>query len=91
MLKDDATMLLNHKEALNFITDNPDYLISLTLSRIEDIHSIDSIGYKNAMLIFYEQNNSSVFKEIFILQFRFAVKTYSKKDKEKIIDYIKRL
>src|SRR5690606_8965862 len=38
--KDDATMLLNHKEALNFIVDNPDYLAPLTISRIEDIHSI---------------------------------------------------
>lgn len=169
--KDDATMLLNHKEALNFIIDNPDYLMPLTIARIEDIHSIlikdllvernirqrrvgisgtnykpldneyqirealedmctlinsktnvfeksllalvllsyiqafndgnkrtariisnailignqycpisfrtiDSIEYKKAMLIFYEQNNISGFKEIFIEQFKFAVKTY---------------
>lgn len=169
--KDDATMLLNHKEALNFIIDNPDYLVPLTISRIEDIHSIlvkdlpvernirqrrvgisgtnyrplenehqirealeamcevinskedvfeksllalvllsyiqafndgnkrtariisnailianqycpisfrtiDSVEYKKAMLIFYEQNNISVFKDMFIEQFRFAVKTY---------------
>jgi len=169
--KDDATMLLNHKEALNFIIDDPDYLVPLTISRIEDIHSIlvkdlpvernirqrrvgisgtnyrplenehqirealedmcelinskedvfeksllalvllsyiqafndgnkrtariisnailianqycpisfrtiDSVEYKKAMLIFYEQNNISVFKEIFIEQFKFAVKTY---------------
>ncbi|PRD42803.1 cell filamentation protein Fic, partial [Sphingobacterium haloxyli] len=38
--------------------------------------TIDSIEYKKAMLIFYEQNNISVFKEIFMEQFRFAVKTY---------------
>lgn len=38
--KDDATMLLNHKEALNFIIENPDYLVPLTIARIEDIHSI---------------------------------------------------
>jgi len=31
---------------------------------------------KKAMLLFYEQNNISVFKEIFMEQFRFAVKTY---------------
>ncbi|AFL83525.1 hypothetical protein Belba_0878 [Belliella baltica DSM 15883] len=169
--KDDATMLLNHKEALNFILDNPDYVVPLTIARIEDIHSIlvkelpvernirqrrvgisgtnykpldnehqirealeemcklinnkenifeksllalvmlsyiqafndgnkrtariisnailianqycpisfrtiDSVEYKKAMLIFYEQNNISVFKEVFIEQFRFAVKTY---------------
>ncbi len=38
--------------------------------------TIDSIEYKKAMLIFYEQNNISVFKNIFIYQFEFAVKTY---------------
>ena len=169
--KDDATMLLNHKEALNFIIANPDYLVPLNVARIEDIHSmlikdlpvernirkrrvgisgtnykpldnehqirealqdmcnlinskkdifeksflalvllsyiqafndgnkrtariisnailianqycpisfrtIDSIEYKKAMLIFYEQNNISVFKKIFIAQFQFAVETY---------------
>lgn len=169
--KDDATMLLNHKEALNFIIENPNYVIPLTIARIEDVHSIlikdlqvepnirqrrmgisgtnykplenehqirealedmcrlinrkesvfeksllalvlltyiqafndgnkrtarivsnailianqycpisfrtiDAVEYKKAMLIFYEQNNISVFKEIFIEQFRFAVKTY---------------
>ncbi|MGX5687429.1 Fic family protein [Arcticibacter tournemirensis] len=169
--KDDAIMLLNHKEALNFIIENPDYIVPLTTARIEDIHSIlikdlpvernirrwrvgisgtnykpldnehqirealedmcslvnkkenifeksllalvllsyiqafndgnkrtariisnailianqycpisfrtiDSVEYKKAMLIFYEQNNISVFKKIFIEQFRFAVKTY---------------
>lgn len=169
--KDDATMLLNHKEALNFIIDNPDYVVPLTIARIEDIHSIlvrdlrvernirqrrvgisgtnykpldnehqirealesmcslindkenifeksllvlvllsyiqpfndgnkrtariisnailianqycpisfrtvDSVDYKKAMLIFYEQNNINVFKQIFMEQFKFAVKTY---------------
>lgn len=169
--KDDATMLLNHKEALNFIIENSDYVVPLTIARIEDIHSIlikdlevernirqrrvgisgtnykpldneyqirealedmcrlinrksnvfeksllalvllsyiqafndgnkrtarivsnailianqycpisfrtiDAVEYKKAMLIFYEQNNISVFKKIFIEQFRFAVKTY---------------
>lgn len=169
--KDDATMLLNHKEALNFIIDNPDYVVPLSIARIEDLHSIlikdlevernirqrrvgisgtnykpldneyqirealedmcrlinlknnifeksllalillsyiqafndgnkrtarivsnailianehcpisfrtvDAVEYKKAMLIFYEQNNISVFKTIFIEQFRFAVKTY---------------
>jgi len=33
-------MLLNHKEALDFIIDNPDYIEPLTIARIEDIHSI---------------------------------------------------
>ncbi|WP_206513820.1 Fic family protein [Pseudoflavitalea rhizosphaerae] len=169
--KEDATMLLNHKDAISFIIDHPDYVVPLTISRIEDIHSIllkdlgvdrnirqgrvgisgtnyrpldneyqireavrdmcelinsrasvfeksllslvllsyiqpfvdgnkrtarivsnailiannycpisfrtvDSVEYKKAMLIFYEQNNISAFKKIFIGQFEFAVKTY---------------
>ena len=169
--REEATMLLNHKDALDFIIENPDYLFPLTISKIEDIHSIlikglavernirkkrvgisgtnyrpldnefqisealknscdvinlkesafekallalvlisyiqpfmdgnkrtarivsnailinekhcplsfrtvDSIEYKKAMLLFYEQNNISSFKEIFINQFEFAVNTY---------------
>lgn len=169
--KDEAVMLLNHKDALDFILDNPDYLSELTVSKIENIHSIlvkelavernirirrigitgtnyrpldnefqirealeqtcklvnrkesifekallilllisyiqpfddgnkrtarivsnamliansycplsfrtvDSIDYKKAMLLFYEQNNISAFKKIFIEQFAFAVNTY---------------
>jgi len=169
--KDDATMLLNHKEALNFITENTYYVVPLSIAQIEDIHSIlikdldvernirqrrvgisgtnykpidnehqirealedmcrlingkdnvfeksllalvllsyiqafndgnkrtarivsnallianqycpisfrtiDAVEYKKAMLVFYEQNNLSEFKKIFIDQFKFAVKTY---------------
>ncbi len=169
--KEEATMLLNHKDALDFILDNTNYLCPLSVSKIEDIHSIltkelsiernlrkrrvgisgtnykpldnefqiqealnatcnlintksnifeksllalllisyiqpftdgnkrtarivsnailmnagycplsfrtvDSIDYKKAMLLFYEQNNIFNFKEIFINQFEFAVKTY---------------
>ena len=169
--KEEAVMLLNHKDALSFVLDNPDYLKELTVSHIEDIHqlltkdlsidkglrrhrvgitgtnyhpldnefqireamrdacklinskynifekalltllllsyiqpfldgnkrtaritsnailiandycplsfrSIDSMDYKKAMLIFYEQNNLYAFKQIFIEQFEFAVKEY---------------
>lgn len=169
--KEEAIMLLNHKDALDFIVANPSYLEHLTVSRIEDIHSllikelgvdrnirtrrvgitgtnyrpienefqirealqqtcdlvnsrdnvfekalyilvllsyiqafndgnkrvaritsnamliangycpisfrtVDSIDYKKAMLLFYEQNNISAFKKIFIEQFQFAVETY---------------
>lgn len=169
--KEEAVMLLNHKEAIDFILDNPDYLAQLNVSRIEDIHSIlisdlqidrnlrskrvgisgtnyrpldnefqikealklscdminkkenvfekaflalillsyiqpfmdgnkrtarivsnailmnerccplsfrtvDSLDYKKAMLLFYEQNNISNFKKIFINQYEFAVNTY---------------
>ena len=38
--QEDAIMLLNHKDALDFIIAEPDYLKPLTISRIEDIHSI---------------------------------------------------
>ena len=38
--------------------------------------TVDSVDYKKAMLIFYEQNNISAFKKIFIDQFAFAVQTY---------------
>lgn len=38
--KDDATMLLNHKESINFIIAHPDYVVPLTIRAIEDIHSI---------------------------------------------------
>lgn len=38
--------------------------------------SVESIDYKKAMLIFYEQNNISPFKKIFMEQFEFAVKSY---------------
>lgn len=37
---EDATMLLNHKEAIDFILEHKDYVEPLTLAAIEDIHSI---------------------------------------------------
>ena len=169
--QEEAIMLLNHKDALDFVLDIPDYLKELSVHQIEDIHSIltkelevdrnirhrrvgitgtnyrpldnefqirealedtctlvngkdnvfekalltlvllsyiqafvdgnkrtaritsnavlvangycpisfrtvDSIDYKKALLMFYEQNNIAAFKKIFIEQFLFAVKTY---------------
>lgn len=169
--KEEAIMLLNHKDAIDFIIEHTDYLIPLSVSRIEDIHQIlinglginrnlrkgrvgisgtnyrpldnefqinealnkmcevvnrkknifekalltlvlisyiqpfmdgnkrtarivsnailmnykycpisfrtvNSIDYKKAILLFYEQNNLSVFKEIYLQQFNFAVNTY---------------
>lgn len=38
--------------------------------------SVNSIDYKKAMLLFYEQNNISAIKKIFIDQYEFAVNTY---------------
>jgi Fic family protein len=169
--KEEASMLLNHKEAIDFIVENPNYLNPLTVSKTENIHGIlikdlaiqknlrnrrvgisgtnyrpldnefqikeamhdmctlinkkenvfekallalilvsyiqpfmdgnkrtariisnallihykycpisfrtvDAVEYKKAMLLFYEQNNISAFKKIFINQFDFAVNTY---------------
>jgi len=38
--KEEAVMLLNHKDALDFILDMPDFLKDLTVARIVEIHSI---------------------------------------------------
>ena len=38
--KEEAVMLLNHKDALDFILDCPDYLKTLSVRRLEDIHCI---------------------------------------------------
>jgi Fic family protein len=38
--KEEASMLLNHKEALDFILENPNYLNPISVSKIEDFHSI---------------------------------------------------
>jgi len=164
-------MLLNHKEALDFVLSQPNYINPLSISRIEDIHSllvkdlnisrnirntrvgisgtnykpldnefqirealvdmcelinsktnvfekallalvlisyiqpfsdgnkrtariisnavfinnhycpisfrtVESIEYKKAMLVFYEQTNINPFKRVFMNQFEFAVNTY---------------
>ncbi len=169
--KEEATMLLNHKFALDYILDSPNYFLKINLKKIVEIHTllvqkldvkksirtriigitgtnykpldnqhqikeaveatcnlvnskdnifekafivllllsyiqafedgnkrtarlmsnavmisnnycpisfrtVDSIDYKKAMLIFYEQNNISAFKKIFIEQYEFAVNTY---------------
>ncbi len=38
--------------------------------------TVDAMEYKKAMLVFYEQNNISPMKTLFIQQYEFAVKTY---------------
>jgi Fic family protein len=38
--------------------------------------SMDEVEYKKAILLFYEQNNVSYFKELFLKQFQFAVENY---------------
>ncbi len=42
--QEEAVMLLNHKEALDFILSNPNYLYPLQVSKIEDIHHILTKG-----------------------------------------------
>lgn len=169
--KEEAVMLLNHKDALDFILAEPEYLQEISIRRIEELHTllvkeldvdkgirkrrvgvtgtnyrpldneyqirealedtcrlingkenvfekallalvllsyiqafadgnkrtaritsnailianrycpisfrtVDSVDYKKAMLIFYEQNNLSAFKKIFIDQYEFAVREY---------------
>ena len=169
--REEATMLLNHKDAIDFLVNNPDYASSLTVRTVEELHSllikelginrnirkrrvgitgtnynpldnefqirdaldltcqlvnstgfpyqksllalvlisyiqpfldgnkrtarilsngilmadahcplsfrtVDALDYKKAMLVFYERNNLSPMKEIFIEQAEFAVDTY---------------
>jgi Fic family protein len=169
--KDEAIMLLNHKDAIDFVVENSDYFPILSVAKIEELHSIlikelgvdrnirtrrvgiigtnyrpldnefqirealqqtcdlinnrenifekalfalvllsylqafsdgnkrvaritanalliankhcpisfrtvDTVDYKKAMLLFYEQNNISAFKQIFVNQFKFAVENY---------------
>jgi Fic family protein len=38
--------------------------------------SVDSVEYKKAMLLFYEQNNVRYFKELFMAQYEFSVRNY---------------
>ena len=38
--KEEARMLLNHKDALDFIISDPSYIYPLTVSKIENIHKI---------------------------------------------------
>jgi len=38
--------------------------------------SMDEVEYKKAILLFYERNNISYFKELFLKQFEFAVENY---------------
>ena len=44
--REEAIMLLNHKEALKAIVASPDYFMDISLARMEDIHSvlIDGLG-----------------------------------------------
>jgi Fic family protein len=38
--------------------------------------SVDEIEYKKAIILFYEQNNVSYFKELFLEQFKQAINKY---------------
>ena len=38
--------------------------------------SVDEVEYKKAIIMFYEQNNATYFKRLFLEQYRQAVKKY---------------
>ncbi|MDR0294702.1 MAG: cell filamentation protein Fic [Prevotellaceae bacterium] len=38
--KDEAIMLLNHKDAIDFVVANPNYFLMLSISKMEELHSI---------------------------------------------------
>ena len=38
--KDEATMLINHKEAIDFTLNDPDYMYPLSITKIENLHKI---------------------------------------------------
>ena len=38
--------------------------------------SVDEVEYKKAIILFYEQNNASYFKQLFIEQFKQAVNNF---------------
>lgn len=40
--------------------------------------NVDEVEYKKAVILFYERNNLSYFKDLFIEQFKFAVENYFK-------------
>jgi len=39
-------------------------------------HSVTPIDHKKAMILFYEQNNITAYKKLFIEQYEFAVSNY---------------
>lgn len=47
-------------------------------STLMSYRAVDEVEYKKASLLFYEKNNISYFKHIFMQQFEFAVKNYFK-------------
>jgi Fic family protein len=50
-------------------------LISHTLCPLS-LRSVDEEKYKQALVLFYEQNNFSLFKETYLEQAKFAVDNY---------------
>ena len=76
-----ALILLSYIQAFNDGNKRTARIVSNALLIANDYcpisyRTIDSIEYKKAMLIFYEQNNISAIKQIFKSQFEFAVNTY---------------
>ena len=63
--------------SFNYIATQDDYAILLSKKYCPiSFRTVDSLVYKKAMLVFYEQNNIYPCKKIFIEQFDFAVNNY---------------
>lgn len=76
-----ALLLISYIQPFNDGNKRTARIVSNALLMVHEycpisFRTVDSTEYKMAMLIFYEQNNISAFKNIFIDQFEFAVKTY---------------
>ena len=76
-----ALVLLSYIQAFNDGNKRTARIISnaILLSKkycTISFRTVDTLVYKKAMLVFYEQNNIYPFKKIFIEQFDFAVNNY---------------
>jgi len=76
-----ALLLLSYIQAFNDGNKRTARMVSNALLLANEycplsFRTVNSIDYKKAMLLFYEQNNLSEFKRIFIEQYKFAVETY---------------
>lgn len=76
-----ATILLSYTQAFVDGNKRTSRLIANALLAAHgwcplSLRSMDSVEYKKALILFYEQNSLAYFKELFIKQFEFAVKNY---------------
>ena len=60
----ETQMVLNHKQAIGFIIDNP-------------VSSVDENAFKGALILFYEQAAADYIGEVFMQQFKFSARNYN--------------